>query len=99
MDEVSWELLKTNGEDPSGAKELLKWFNPLLNEGHVPRDWLESIMILLPKESCPDNPRKTRPISMSSATEKLFCRMVFPVQGQADATEAVAMQRCGATVS
>ena len=76
-DGVSLELLKRICDQERGRRELLAWFNTLLHTGSLPDGWLQSLMVLLPKTERPILPKETRPISMSSATEKIFSRMVL----------------------
>ena len=77
IDGVSLELLKLIRKAPNGAHEMLKWFNSLLHDGQLPEDWSKTIMVLLPKTSHPNQISETRPISIGTATEKIFCRMVL----------------------
>ena len=77
IDGVSLELLKLVRQAPNGDFEMLRWFNSLLHDGHLPEDWSKTVMVLLPKTSHPSRIAETRPISIGTATEKIFCRMVL----------------------
>ena len=77
VDGVSLELLQGLCQQSEGRRALLHWFNRLLHGETMPEDWLMSLMVLLPKKDQPQEPKDTRPISMGSATEKLFSRMVL----------------------
>ena len=76
-DEVSLELLKALVEIPEGRTELLSWFNHLLHSGQLPEGWLRVVMVLIPKVTHPVQPKDTRPISIGSAVERVFSRMVL----------------------
>ena len=77
IDGVSLELLQGVCEQAADRMALLKWFNLLIHGGTLPEEWLQSIMILLSKTELPEVPGSSRPISMGSATEKLFSRMIL----------------------
>ena len=76
-DQVSLELLRAIADLPEGLRALLTWFNSLLHQGELPEEWLQTVMTLLPKVPHPLHPRDTRPISIGSATERVFSRMVL----------------------
>ena len=76
-DGVSVEILQAIAEIPEGKFMLVEYFNELLHSGDLPPQWLDTLMVLLPKVRVPKLPRDTRPISMGSAVEKLFCRVVL----------------------
>ena len=76
-DGVSLELLRATAEQPEGETELLRWVNSILHTGDMPSNWTQSIMVLLPKITRPVRAAQSRPISISSATERAFSRMVL----------------------
>ena len=76
-DGVSHELLAAIALVPEGKQQILAWFNSILHGGDIPPDWLDSLMILLPKVRHPKQPKDTRPISMGCAAEKLLCRILL----------------------
>ena len=76
-DGVSHELLMAIAQLPQGKRQLLDWFNQILHGGQIPPDWLESLMVLLPKTRSPKQAKDTRPISMTCAAEKTFCRILL----------------------
>ena len=76
-DGVSLELLRDIAKQEAGQTELLRWFNCLLHSGCLPPEWLTTVMVLLPKISRPTTAKETRPISISSTTERIFSRMVL----------------------
>ena len=76
-DGVSQELLHGIMRAEGGADALLAWFNRLLWSGELPDNWYRSLMVVLPKTAHPVLPKELRPISMSSAISKTFCRVVL----------------------
>ena len=76
-DGISLELLRALVEIPEGKQQLLSWFNSLLHEGHLPKRWSQVVMVLLPQVRNPSKPKDTRPISIWSAVERVFNRMVL----------------------
>ena len=76
-DGVSLELLRAIGDDPQGQKALLDWFNTMLHTGDLPPEWLNTIMVLLPKITSPVLPKDTRPIAIACSAEKLFSRIIL----------------------
>ena len=75
--EISLELLRALVEVDHGCEELLRWFSCLLHSGQLPDRWQQTAMILIPKVSRPVHPRETMPISISSAAERVFCRLTL----------------------
>ena len=76
-DGVSLELLRAIGGDPQGERALLDWFNTMLHTGELPHEWLNTVMVLLPKITSPTLPKDTRPINIACSAEKLFSRIVL----------------------
>ena len=76
-DEVSHELLLQITRDENAAPKLLEWFNSILMRGEMPQSWNEVVMVVLPKIRVPLEAKHVRPISLSSATCKLFSRMLL----------------------
>ena len=76
-DGVSHELLIAISEMPGGTDQLLAWYNYILHSGDIPKDWNQSLMVLLPKLRNPRSPKDTRPIAMGCSAEKLFCRIIL----------------------
>ena len=76
-DGVPHELLVAIAEHPTEGPKLLAWFNTILETGSIPADWSSVVMILLAKIPKPETVKHVRPISLSSATSKLFSRMLL----------------------
>ena len=77
VDGVSLELLKAICSQPRGKDQILAWYNSILHTGEIPKDWSESLMVLLPKVRLPEKAGHTRPIAVGCAAEKIFCRIVL----------------------
>ena len=77
QDGTSQELLVGVMNAEGGAAALLTWFNNLLYSGDLPDDWYRALMVVLPKTASPSSPKELRPISMSSAISKTFCRVLL----------------------
>ena len=77
VDGVSHELLQMICQDEVAAPQLLRWFNDILQTGIQPDSWCEIVMIVLPKIRFPIEAKRVRPISLSSATCKLYSRMLL----------------------
>ena len=65
-DGTSAELFKALIGDEESKKAILKWYNTVLHDGAVPRDW-----------RAPIEPKELRPIALGSAASKIFCRMLL----------------------
>ena len=76
-DGVSFELLRAICEIPEGRLQLLAWYNQVLHEGTIPPEWLDSLMVLLPKTRSPEQAKDTRPIAIGCAAEKVYCRIIL----------------------
>ena len=76
-DGVSLELLQAIANNPSGKRQLLHWYNTILHEGILPPDWLDSLMVLLPKVRAPEAAKDTRPIAIGCAAEKIYSRIIL----------------------
>ncbi|CAE7455558.1 unnamed protein product [Symbiodinium sp. CCMP2592] len=76
-DGTSQELIQGIMVAEGGAEALRQWFSEILRTGNLPEDWYRSLMVVLPKTSHPVLPKELRPISMSSALSKTFCRIVL----------------------
>ena len=76
-DGASRELLVGIMQSTGGPEAMLIWFNNLLRTGALPENWYRSLMVVLPKTALPTLPKELRPISMSSAISKTFCRLVL----------------------
>ncbi|CAE7223910.1 unnamed protein product [Symbiodinium sp. CCMP2592] len=77
QDGTSQELLLGIMNADGGAVAMQEWFNRLLSTGDLPDDWYRWLMVVLPKTACPTLPRELRPICMSSAISKTFCRILL----------------------
>ena len=77
VDGVSHELLQAICRAEDAAKQLLQWYNGILQTGVQPESWCEIVMVVLPKIRFPVEAKHVRPISLSSATCKLYSRMLL----------------------
>ena len=77
VDGVSHELLQAICVDECAATQLLQWYNKILQTGKQPESWCDIVMVVLPKIKFPVEAKHIRPISLSSATCKLFSRMLL----------------------
>ena len=77
VDGVSHELLQAICMDEGAAGQLLQWYNTILQTGVQLDSWCEIVMVVLPKIKFPVEAKHVRPISLSSATCKLFSRMLL----------------------
>ena len=96
-DGIPHKLLVYVAQHHEGGPKLLAWFNRILETGIMPSDWAEVVMIILPKITRPKEAKHVRPISMGSATCKLFSRMLLecslPIIGEPDARQCAGRQR------
>ena len=77
VDGVCHELLQAICGDEQAAEQLLSWFNDIFRTGVQPKSWCEIVMVVLPKIRFPVEAKHVRPISLSSATCKLYSRMLL----------------------
>ena len=73
-DEVHIEVLKLMEEN--GLNIIVKLFNNIYNTGAIPRDWLKSTFITIPKKSKPKKCEEYRTISLMSHVLKLFLKII-----------------------
>ena len=76
-DLVSFELLQGLMEDETTAQAILDWMERLRCGADLPESWLRTIVTLLPKAEQVKSPAELRPISLSSATSKVFGTMLL----------------------
>ena len=74
---MNLELLQCIASEGAGKKALLAWYNRILHTGVFPPRWHESLLLLLPKCSSPQNAGQTRGIALGCAAEKLFSRIIL----------------------
>ena len=77
VDGVSHEMLQAICMDEVASGQLLQWYNTILQTGKQPNSRCEIVMVVLPKIKFPLEAKHVRPISLSSATCKLFSRMLL----------------------
>ena len=77
LDLTSKELFQGILQAEGGAAHLAEFFTRVLSTGFIPRDWNNSILILLAKVPLPVHPGELRPIALGSATSKLFAKLVM----------------------
>lgn len=71
------ELLKMFAEDSSvGLKEMTKVFNEIYSTGILPKDWLKSVFVTIPKKTNSTNCDDYRMISLMSHALKTFLRII-----------------------
>jgi hypothetical protein len=73
MDQVPNEVLRI----PSVAKAILRVMNVVLNSGEVPREWLQSQIVAIPKKPGTTKIEEHRGISLMSCTAKLFNKILL----------------------
>ncbi|CAE7243796.1 pol [Symbiodinium sp. KB8] len=76
-DLVSFELIQALCEDSSTEESLLNWMERLRCGEALPREWLRTIVTLLPKNDKPRGPKDLRPISVGASAAKVFGTMLL----------------------
>ena len=76
-DGVNLELLQSIAGDEQGKRGLLTWYNRILHSEDIPPRWHDSLLLLLPKCSSPQDAKQTRGIALGCAAEKIFARIVL----------------------
>lgn len=73
-DETPTEIIKLIAEDQIGV--LVDLYNTVYNTGIIPREWLKSTFITLPKKSNAKECKDHRTISLMSHTLKIFLKII-----------------------
>ncbi|CAE7361985.1 unnamed protein product [Symbiodinium necroappetens] len=76
-DLTSFELLKGLMQDGPTAEALLEWMEDIRQGRLIPREWLHTIVTLLPKVANPAGSEDLRPISLGSAIGKVYGTMLL----------------------
>ncbi|CAE7263415.1 unnamed protein product [Symbiodinium sp. CCMP2456] len=77
VDKSSTELVLGLMELPGGEEHLLAWYNDILSSQHIPPQWNQPVLVMLPKIRAPQTAKDLRPIAMGSTVCKLFCRLLL----------------------
>ena len=77
LDLTSYELVKELSKDAASEGSLLAWMESIRLGAPVPKEWVTTIITLLPKKNKPEPPADLRPISLSSAIGKVFGGMLL----------------------
>ena len=76
-DLVSFELIRTLCEDPITEQAFLDWMERIRCGEEMPRQWLRTVVTLLPKSDKPRGPKDLRPISVGASAAKVFGTMLL----------------------
>ena len=76
-DLVSFEIIKSLCEDPTTEQSFLEWMERIRCGEEMPREWLRTVVTLLPKTDKPRGPKDLRPISVGAAAAKVFGMMLL----------------------
>ena len=76
-DAVSFELIKALCEDPTTEQSFLEWMERIRCGEDMPREWLRTVVTLLPKTDKPRGPKDLRPISVGASASKVFGTMLL----------------------
>ncbi|CAE7232723.1 unnamed protein product, partial [Symbiodinium sp. CCMP2456] len=74
---TSHELMQGIAATEQGQQRLLDLYNRLYASQTVPQDWNEALMIVIPKERGPTEPKALRPLAMGSAAAKVYSRLLL----------------------
>ena len=77
VDGTSLELLQGVASLPGGAEALLRFYNTVYREAAIPAEWNSALMLVIPKELHPTDPKNLRPLSLGSSVAKVFCRLLM----------------------
>ncbi|OLQ00668.1 Retrovirus-related Pol polyprotein from type-2 retrotransposable element R2DM [Symbiodinium microadriaticum] len=77
VDGTSQEFLVGLAAVPGGKEALLRFFNKVYQEASIPADWNTALMVVIPKELFPVDPKSLRPLAMSSSVAKCYCRLLL----------------------
>ncbi|CAE7292934.1 pol [Symbiodinium necroappetens] len=77
VDGTSQEFLVGLAAVPGGKEALLRFFNKVYQEAAIPADWNTALMVVIPKELFPVEPKSLRPLAMSSSIAKCYCRLLL----------------------
>ncbi|KAI8491212.1 hypothetical protein Bbelb_308450 [Branchiostoma belcheri] len=75
LDEISAEMLKHGGD--CTVEMLTRLMNRCWQEGQVPRDWQEGVIVKLPKKGDLSNCNNWRGITLLSIPGKVFCAVLL----------------------
>ncbi|KAI8493868.1 hypothetical protein Bbelb_282150 [Branchiostoma belcheri] len=75
LDEISAEMLKHGGE--STVEMLTRLMNRCWQEGQVPRDWQDGVIVKLPKKGDLSDCNNWRGITLLSIPGKVFCAVLL----------------------
>ncbi|CAE7333489.1 pol [Symbiodinium necroappetens] len=67
VDQTSQELLSGIASVPGGKEALLKFYNQVYRDAVVPAEWNTALMVVIPKELLPVDPKNLRPLAMGRA--------------------------------
>ena len=76
-DLVSFELIKALCEDPETEQAFLEWMERIRCGEDMPKEWLRTVVTLLPKSDRPRGPKDLRPISVGASAAKVFGMMLL----------------------
>ena len=77
VDGTSHEFVAGLATLPGGKEGLLAFFNEVYRSAQVPADWNTALMVVIPKELHPVDPKNLRPLAMGSSIAKCYCRLLL----------------------
>ena len=77
VDLTSHELLVGIAGVPGGKEALLRFYNQVYRDAAIPAEWNTALMVVIPKELMPVDPKSLRPLAMGSSVAKCYCRMLL----------------------
>ena len=77
VDLTSHELLMGIAGVPEGKEALLRFYNRVYVDAAIPAEWNTALMVVIPKELQPVEPKSLRPLAMGSSVAKCYCRMLL----------------------
>ncbi|CAE7344140.1 pol [Symbiodinium sp. CCMP2592] len=76
-DGTSQDFLSGLAQVPGGLEALLQFFNQVYRTADIPEDWGVALMLVIPKEALPTEPKNLRPLSLGSGVAKCFSRLLM----------------------
>ncbi|CAE7704303.1 unnamed protein product [Symbiodinium microadriaticum] len=76
-DLVSFELIRSLCDDTTTEASFLEWMERIRCGEEMPKEWLRTVVTLLPKSEKPRGPKDLRPISVGASAAKVFGTMLL----------------------
>ena len=78
MDGTSQEFLAGLARVDGGREALLAFFNQVYRDAVVPSHWNTALMVVIPKELQPVDPKNLRPLAMGSSVCQVLLQDASP---------------------